>query len=70
MQALMATRTSGTHCSFWISGCCAALKAVVARQRTTVNPAIVDLFTISLRRGCFANADEEYRRFDPARFVG
>jgi hypothetical protein len=44
--------------------------AAVARQKITVNPAIVDLFMVSLRRCCFANADEDYRRFDPARFVG
>src|SRR5258708_7655447 len=58
MQALIAARISGTHCNFCISGCCAALKVVVAavaRQKITVNPAIVDLFMVSLRRCLFRN---------------
>src|SRR5947207_5624514 len=53
MQALMATRTSGTHCNFCISGCCAAAKLVVAaiaRQTNTANFAAVDLIMVSLRQ--------------------
>jgi hypothetical protein len=73
MQALMAARISGAHCNFCRLGSCASLKRVVvaiARQQTTVNPANVDLFTVSLRRWCFASADEDDRAFDPARCVG
>src|SRR5882757_2029183 len=70
MQALIAARISGTHCNFCISGCCAALKVVVAavaRQKTTVNPAIVDLFTISLRRMIRAGSVDRARaRWDQA----
>jgi hypothetical protein len=72
MQALMAMRTSGTHCSFWTLISCAVANAVlaaIARQTDTANFAAVDWLMISLHRMLVQIAAPQTGRrpFGPAR---